>query len=318
MGTYIHFTDEQKERANSVDLEEFLRQRGEKLLRAGRESRLARVHHITVRGNEWYDHIARQGGHAVSFVQHFYGTSYQEAMELLLGKELGEAYPAAQPKREEPPKPFVLPPPHTDMRRVYAYLMKQRHISRGVISRFARAGLLYEDAQYHNCVFVGTDEQGVPRHAHKRSTNSQGKSFKVGFAARLHFLMIGCGLPQKILLHAVIAGPAQVPAHRVVGKYAQAALFLWTTAGQVGRQIPQEIPKQEQCLRFLAAGIPFFRRMSLSEAGSPGGKDTARTFRIGGKLRELPLQRGYGLAHAGLAGFGRVKIFSHFSLQALA
>ena len=54
MGTYIHFTDEQKERANSVDLEEFLRQRGEKLLRAGRESRLARVHHITVRGNEWY------------------------------------------------------------------------------------------------------------------------------------------------------------------------------------------------------------------------------------------------------------------------
>ena len=62
MGTYIHFTDEQKEQANSVDLEEFLRQRGEKLLRAGRESRLARVHHITVRGNEWYDHIARQGG----------------------------------------------------------------------------------------------------------------------------------------------------------------------------------------------------------------------------------------------------------------
>lgn len=131
MGTYIHFTDEQKERANSVDLEEFLRQRGEKLLRAGRESRLARVHHITVRGNEWYDHIARQGGHAVSFVQHYYGMSYQDAMELLLGKELGEAYPAAQPKREEPPKPFVLPPPHTDMRRVYAYLMKQRHISRG-------------------------------------------------------------------------------------------------------------------------------------------------------------------------------------------
>ena len=39
--------------------------------------------------------------------------------------------------------------------------------------------MLYEDAKYHNCVFVGTDEQGVPRHAHKRSTNSQGKSFKV-------------------------------------------------------------------------------------------------------------------------------------------
>ena len=179
MGTYIHFTDEQKERANSVDLEEFLRQRGEKPLRAGRESRLARVHHITVRGNEWYDHIARQGGHAVSFVQHYYGMSYQEAMELLLGNELGATYPAAEPKREEPPKPFALPPPNADMRRVYAYLMKQRRVSREVVTHFARSGLLYEDAQYHNCIFVGTDEHGVPRHAHKRSTNSQGKSFKV-------------------------------------------------------------------------------------------------------------------------------------------
>ena len=179
MGTYIHFTDEQKERANSVDLEEFLRQRGEKLLRAGRESRLARVHHITVRGNEWYDHIARQGGHAVSFVQHYYGMSYQEAMELLLGKELGEAYPAAQPKREEPPRPFALPPPHTDMRRVYAYLMKQRHISREVVTHFVRAGLLYEDAEHHNCVFVGRNRSGTPVFASKRGTyDRSGPGFK--------------------------------------------------------------------------------------------------------------------------------------------
>ena len=108
MGTYIHFTDEQKERANSVDLEEFLRRQGEKLLRAGRESRLARVHHITVRGSEWYDHVARQGGHTVSFLQHYYGMSYQEAMETLLG---GENLPAARQEREELPNTFALPPP---------------------------------------------------------------------------------------------------------------------------------------------------------------------------------------------------------------
>lgn len=41
MSTYIHFTDEQKQRAASVDLEEFLRCRGEKLLTSGREKRLA-------------------------------------------------------------------------------------------------------------------------------------------------------------------------------------------------------------------------------------------------------------------------------------
>lgn len=44
--------------------------------------------------------------------------------------------------------------------------------------RWDKAKTLYEDAKYHNCVFVGTDEQGVPRHAHKRSCNSVGKAFR--------------------------------------------------------------------------------------------------------------------------------------------
>ena len=175
MVTYIHFTDAQKERANTVDLVELLRQRGENLLRSGREYRLENDHSITVRGSEWYDHDSRQGGHPVSFVQHYYGMSYQEAMEFLLNG----AYPVAGSRETEPPKPFALPPPNQNMRRVYAYLMKQRQIDGAIITHFARKGLLYEDAQYHNCVFVGTDEGGVPRHAHKRSTNSRGKSFKV-------------------------------------------------------------------------------------------------------------------------------------------
>ena len=56
MSSYIHFTEEQKQRAAAVDLEEFLRCRGEKLLSSGREKRLASDHSVTVRGNEWYDH----------------------------------------------------------------------------------------------------------------------------------------------------------------------------------------------------------------------------------------------------------------------
>ena len=39
MSSYIHFTEEQKQRAAAVDLEEFLRCRGEKLLSSGREKR---------------------------------------------------------------------------------------------------------------------------------------------------------------------------------------------------------------------------------------------------------------------------------------
>ena len=139
MGTYIHYTDAQKEQANTVDLVELLRQRGEKLLRSGREYRLENDHSITIRGSEWYDHDSRQGGHPVSFVQHYYSMSYQEAVEFLLKG----AYPVICSRETEPPKPFALPPPHQNMRRVYAYLMKQRQIDGAIITHFARKGLLY-------------------------------------------------------------------------------------------------------------------------------------------------------------------------------
>ena len=179
MSSYIHFTEEQKQRAAAVDLEEFLRCRGEKLLSSGREKRLASDHSVTVRGNEWYDHAEERGGHAVSFVQRFYSLSYPDAVTMLLGGELGTAYPSAGERTEEPVKPFALPPANKDMRRVFAYLIKHRGIAKDVVAHFAKAGLLYEDAEYHNAVFVGTDAEGVPRHAHKRSANSYGKAFRL-------------------------------------------------------------------------------------------------------------------------------------------
>lgn len=178
-GTYIHFTEEQKLRAGAVNLEEFLRSHGEKLIASGREKRLTSDHSVTVRGSEWYDHATEKGGGPVSFVQIYYGLSYPEAMTLLLGGETGQVYPTTQEKAPEPPKEFVLPEQNEDMRRVYGYLMKHRHIDKNVISHFARAGTLYEDAKYHNCVFIGRDETGKACHAHKRSTNSYGEAFRI-------------------------------------------------------------------------------------------------------------------------------------------
>lgn len=69
--------------------------------------------------------------------------------------------------------------PRSSARVNVQYLIKHRSIARDVVARFAKAGLLYEDAEYHNAVFVGTDTDGVPRHAHKRSANSYGKAFRL-------------------------------------------------------------------------------------------------------------------------------------------
>ena len=186
MGTYIHFTDEQKQRANNVNLAEFLRYRGETLIASGREKRLGSDKSVTVNGNEWYDHSAERGGYAIDFAQWFYDLSFPEAVTMLLGGEQGVSYPSAEQKAATPKKPFALPNAHTDMRRVYAYLVKSRLIDRDAVSHFAKQKLLYESCEksadgnkeYHNAVFVGLDENGVPRHAHKRGLYNMGTGFK--------------------------------------------------------------------------------------------------------------------------------------------
>ena len=146
MAQYIEFTPEQKERAATVDLEEFLLRQGEKLIKSGREKRLASNHSITVRGCEWFDHASNEGGRAVSFVQKYYGKSYVEAMSMLLGESMEPFYPQAKKQEPTEQKPFAPPVPNANMHRVFAYLLKTRGLDVDVVSYFARRKLLYEDA----------------------------------------------------------------------------------------------------------------------------------------------------------------------------
>ena len=184
--SYIPFTDEQKVLANSVNLEEFLRMRGEKLERAGVEHKLiyydssGKHDSITIRGSKWFDHKNQTGGGAIKFMQEFYGMDFQTAVQELLGQRvtpLSHSPPKAIAKEEK--KEFKLPEANSNMHRVYAYLIKQRFINPNIISHFAKQHTLYEDKEHHNAVFVGVDENGVPRQAHKRSTNSYGNSFRI-------------------------------------------------------------------------------------------------------------------------------------------
>ena len=178
--SYIPFTDEQKHAANSVDLAEFLRCQGERLLRSGPELRMESDHSITIRGNKWYDHATQRGGGPVEFVRTYYGLNYPEAMQFLLdGCGISTPLSTVNLSAPEPERPFALPAANGDMRRVFAYLTKSRGIDPKVISAFAKKALIYEDASHHNAVFVGLDLDGTPRHAHLRNTQSFGKAFRL-------------------------------------------------------------------------------------------------------------------------------------------
>ena len=184
---YIPFTEEQKVMANFVDLEQFLRMRGEKLERVGREHKLiyydgsGKHDSITLRGSTWFDHKNQVGGGAIKFMQEFYDMDFQTAVQELLGQTITPLShaPSKAVVHEEKTKEFKLPEANSNMHRVFAYLIKQRFISPDIISHFAKQHTLYEDKQHHNAVFVRLDENGVPRQASKRSTNSFGKTFRI-------------------------------------------------------------------------------------------------------------------------------------------
>lgn len=194
---YIPFTEEQKRTANQIDLVEFLRSRGERLISSGSEMRMVSDHSVTIRGNKWYDHATRQGGGPVDFLQTHLGMNYQDAMLALLGGcSATPPLPAARLSEREVEKPFKLPKANKDMRRVFAYLTKARGIDSKVISAFAKQELIYEDAEHHNIVFVGRDSDGTPRHAHLRSTQSFWKTFRInesGSQPRCSFHWLGQG-----------------------------------------------------------------------------------------------------------------------------
>ena len=200
--SYIPFTDEQKILANSIDLAEYLRVRGEKLERVGIEHKLiyydssGKHDSITIRGSKWFDHKNQTGGGAIKFMQEFYGMDFQTAVQELLGRSispLSNSLPKAD-KQEQKTREFKLPEPNSDMHRVYAYLIKQRFISAEIITHFAKQHTLYEDKTHHNAVFVGLNENGEPKQAHKRSTNSVGSTFRItcgGSDTRYSFAYFG-------------------------------------------------------------------------------------------------------------------------------
>lgn len=178
---YIHFSEQEKKDANEANIVSYLRTVGETVEKHGNEYWWeAPTGKVSIKGCEWFSQYELVGGGAVSFVQKFFGMSYPEAVQALLGRSAGaviERAPREPRENEKPKKPFEVPPKNSDMRRVYAYLLNERFIDREVVDAFVHKGLIFEDSDYHNAVFVGLDENGVPKHIQKRSTASN-SSFK--------------------------------------------------------------------------------------------------------------------------------------------
>lgn len=101
----MQYTQAQIDRANAVNLEDFLRSQGETLIKSGREYRWKEHDSLTIRGNKWFRHSQSKGGYPVNSVMEFYGKSFPEAIQMLTG-ENGEGQTEAT---TAPPTEFHLP-----------------------------------------------------------------------------------------------------------------------------------------------------------------------------------------------------------------
>ena len=177
------FTDTEMRIAKETDLPELLTHLGYQVRRIGRYHTTAEMDSLRIKDRrKWFRYSQNTGGDAITFLQQFCGKSFSEAVEYLLAfhgrARDSPAKAASSVKRDEVQKPFTLPPRNTDDRRVFAYLHK-RGIAPQVIRQFLNSGLLYEDAEHHNCVFVGKNNAGQAKYAALRGTyDREGKGFR--------------------------------------------------------------------------------------------------------------------------------------------
>lgn len=170
MSMYVHYTDEQKDRARQTDIVSLLERQGEKVTRTGSEYEwLDGSAKVSIRGNLWFHQYEREGGNTIDFVKRFFDKSYTEAMQFLLNEE-GCKLKTSPPVEKKEDGIFEMPKRNETSARAYAYLSKSRGIDKDVLGEFFHKKLIYESEKYHNAVFVGYNLNGQPLHAHMRGT----------------------------------------------------------------------------------------------------------------------------------------------------
>lgn len=163
------FSDEQLQRASSIDIVAMLQGQGEKLKKQGRVYRWLRYDSTVIDRNRWYRHSREIGGGPIQFMQHFYGMDFVEAVKYLLDGEEGAEFVQAS-RNPEPELPFTPPKLSKNMHRTFAYLIKTRKIDADIVQHFVNEKKILETEGYHNVAFCGYDEKGEMKQMHLRST----------------------------------------------------------------------------------------------------------------------------------------------------
>ena len=168
-----YLSKEQIAAAREMDLLTYLRRfEPEELVHIGGDTYATRTHDsLKISNGKWCWWSRGIGGTtALDYLTMVEGGSFLDAVQRILGEPL-HVPPKSEPIAPLPKTEFTLPPKHADTRRVFAYL-RSRGIDAEIINHCIKHGQLYEDAERHNCVFVGY-KYGTPAYGALRGTLSE-------------------------------------------------------------------------------------------------------------------------------------------------
>jgi hypothetical protein len=179
---------------------------------------------LSVSNNLWYWHSHGIGGNLIDYLIQFNGFSFVDAVRELAGDDIPYSRPIAPKARpptlsasKSPPiadrEPLQLPPRNGDNKRVIAYL-QGRGVPLPLVEDCIRRGLLYESANYHNCVFVGRDDNGKARFAAMRGTMGDFKRDAFGSDKQFGFCLPPDNPDSKTV--AVFESPIDCLSHKVI------------------------------------------------------------------------------------------------------
>lgn len=199
----MRVSPEQIERANLVNLPDFLRSQGFSLKQVGKEYILQEHDSLHIKNNEagevgkWFRFSENKGGNNIQFVQEFMGLDFISAVELLSNERAIPFHSHSISKAEPPKNREIMVHDSKEISRITDYLHNIRGLSYDAIAGLIADGRLSQEEKTGNAVFKIFDESGLLVGAEKVGTsNVRFKSFDKGAADGYGFEIVS-GKPKS-------------------------------------------------------------------------------------------------------------------------
>lgn len=180
----MRITDEQKKRANLVNLPQFLMSHGFDLKKVGKEYVWKEHDSLHIKDNgpgergQWFRFSENKGGDNIGLLREYMDMSFIDAVEALTGEHIDRTY---TPSHTYEPKPVQQTARELSLaeadncRRVFAYLCKTRGLDYDMLSALVKKGVISQEEKTGNVLFKYFDTDGKVIGAEKVGTSTEHK-----------------------------------------------------------------------------------------------------------------------------------------------